>query len=164
MPDMDRDQILQLDDVALSAKCEIDFFRATGPGGQKRNKSSSAVRLKLTGTAFAVTDCTERSQHQNRANALRKMRMLVALNCRCEVAPDPALPSACAKKNPAYPLWCARIFDVLAAENWELAPAAAKLGWTTTALLKVLSGDPELWRNFCDIRKKNGLPALHPAK
>ena len=24
--------------------------------------------------------------------------------------------------------------------------------------------DPELWRKFCDMRKKNGLPVLHPAK
>ena len=156
--------LLQLDDNELSAWCEIDFFRATGPGGQKRNKSSSAVRLKLTGTDFAVTDCTERSQHRNRANALRKLRMLVALSCREEIAENPDLPPACAKKNPAYPLWCAKIFDVLATENWELAPAAVKLGWTTGSLLKKLSGDPELWRKFCDIRKKNGLPALHPAK
>ena len=119
---------------------------------------------KLTGTELAVTDCTERSQHQNRAKALRKLRMLVALSYRCEAAEDLALPQACAKKNPAYPLWCAQIFDVLAAANWQLAPAAEKLGWTTSLLLKTLSGDPELWRNFCDIRKKSGLPALHPAK
>lgn len=148
----------------MSALCEIDFFRATGPGGQKRNKSSSAVRLKLIGSDFAVTDCTERSQHRNRANALRKMRMLLALSCRCVPPDKPVLAARCAKDNDLYPFWCAVIFDLLAQDNWELAPAAEKLSWTPTALWKILSGDPELWRKFCDMRKKNGLPALHPAK
>ena len=36
---------LDLDDAALFAQCEFDRFRASGPGGQKRNRTASAVRL-----------------------------------------------------------------------------------------------------------------------
>ena len=35
---------LALDDRALLGQCEVDVYRASGPGGQKRNKIESAVR------------------------------------------------------------------------------------------------------------------------
>ena len=43
----ERDIILSFDDEKLSSACNIEFFKATGPGGQKRNKTSSAVRVTL---------------------------------------------------------------------------------------------------------------------
>ena len=68
-----RDEILKLDDSALSACCELEFFKGTGNGGQKRNKTSSAARVRLPEFGVAAEDCTERSQHRNRAAALRKL-------------------------------------------------------------------------------------------
>ena len=65
-----RDDFLKLDDSALSACCELEFFKGSGNGGQKRNKTSSAVRVHLKAFDLSASDCTERSQHRNRANAL----------------------------------------------------------------------------------------------
>ena len=41
----ERNEWLALDDEALAKQCHIDTCRGTGPGGQKRNKTSSMVRL-----------------------------------------------------------------------------------------------------------------------
>lgn len=65
---------LALDDDALLAACDIDVFVGSGPGGQHRNKTESAVRLTHRATCVVVTATERRSQHDNKAAALERLR------------------------------------------------------------------------------------------
>ena len=141
---MERDAILALDDMALSRLVKLEFTRGSGNGGQKRNKTSTAVRVVLPEYEVEASDCTERSQHRNRAAALRKLRMNLALKVRC--APQPPPRSRVALTAPEYPLYAARLLDNLADCGGNYRNAAEKWGVSPSSLLKSVERDPVLYK------------------
>jgi peptide chain release factor 2 len=66
--------VLPESDDDLLRECEVDTFRSSGPGGQHVNKTESAVRLTHLPSGVAVNSRESRSQHQNKALCLQKLR------------------------------------------------------------------------------------------
>jgi protein subunit release factor B len=69
---------VRLPEGALQAECEEEFFIASGPGGQHRNKTESGVRLTHRPTGVTVSATERRSQAQNRGAALERLRERLA--------------------------------------------------------------------------------------
>jgi peptide chain release factor 2 len=70
-----------LDDLDVEineSDIRMEVFRASGAGGQHVNKTSSAVRLIHEPTGLVASSQQERSQLQNRENALKRLRTMVA--------------------------------------------------------------------------------------
>lgn len=61
------------DRESLERDCDMEFFIATGPGGQNRNKVETGVRLTHRPTGTVVTATERRSQHANREAAFARM-------------------------------------------------------------------------------------------
>lgn len=167
-----RDRTLALDDAALSSACAMDTFRASGPGGQKRNKTSSAVRLRHLATGVAAEADESRSQHENRAKAVRRLRLAIATQVRQPLDPltweSPAAlvllvkvgSGPAVRRDPRYAAAIATLFDLLEAHGWSLADAAAHLGVSTAALGRFVAEEEFVFRAANTRRRALGLSPL----
>ena len=90
---------LGLDDEALLSACEVSTFVGSGPGGQHRNKTASAVRLVHPPTGVTVTATERRSQARNRAAALERLRAALSALSRVQRPRRATRPSRRAKER-----------------------------------------------------------------
>jgi hypothetical protein len=167
-----------LSDDVLLRQCEVDTYRASGPGGQKRNKTSSAVRLRHVPSGLIVIAEESRSQHDNKAKALRRLRQALFLELRETMPRSSLTPEGIAAipdyaeardgagrlhlslKNPRFWLAAGVVLDVLAAVEAKVGEAAELLGVSTGNLIDFLEADPKLWQQANRWRAKCGQKPL----
>src|SRR5438445_785391 len=152
-----------LTDAQLLEQCEVDTYRASGPGGQKRNKTSSAVRIRHLPSGLIVIAEESRSQHENRARALRRLRHALYLKIRDHLPVEMLTPEVLAThpdyrqaRNGAGRLELGRkdarfwpavgvVLDVLQAMGARVSDTSAALGLSTGNLIDFLDSDPKVW-------------------
>jgi protein subunit release factor B len=78
MSGVPEDYVLPETDSALLGECDVQVFRATGPGGQSVNTTDSAVRLIHRPTGIVVVCRRERSQLRNKNDCVRRLRERIA--------------------------------------------------------------------------------------
>ena len=163
-----------LSDAQLLDQCSVDTYRASGPGGQKRNKTSSAVRLRHGPSGLLVIAEESRSQHENKAKALKRLRQALFLKLREEMPPDaltaeqiaalpeyrPALAADgrlhLGRKDPRFWPVVGVVLDVLWAKAGRVAEAAEALGISTGNLIDFLSTDAKVWEQANHLRARFG--------
>lgn len=172
-----RDQYLSLDDRTLLEQCHVDTYRAGGPGGQKRNKTDSAVRLRHRPTKLSVVATESRSQHQNRTRALKRLRQAIALHVRgtmvgTDCQPGPIVAQCLTKssglqvgrRDRRYNHAVAEVLDLLEACGCRVATTAAKIGISTANLVSFFREDPKMWARVNQMRAAAGIAPLRGYK
>ena len=166
-------EFLTLDDAALLAQCDFDRFRASGPGGQKRNVTDSAVRLRHRPSGVSAEANESRSQHENRARALRRLRRAIAVQLRApltigDYSRAPEIEAvrtgggriSVGRRDARFLPVVAALLDVLEAAGWRVGDAARAAGVSTASLGRLLAQDPAVWRAANQRRRAHGLSAL----
>ena len=165
----------ELSDEELLKQCDWYAGRASGPGGQKRNKTHSAIDMLHKPTGIKVIANEHRMQGENRHLALKRLRLALALANRREIDPETLeIPEeltsqinqkgklAVNQENHRYLTIISVMLDLLAFNRGHVSKAADRLGISTTNFVNILHNDPKLWTIAQNMRKLYGLPLLKP--
>jgi hypothetical protein len=160
---------LDFDDAKLIAECDVHRHRASGPGGQHRNKVASAIRLRHQPSGLTAVAAESRLQGENKSRALRRLRSAIALAARVPLPEKIVWPQSVdvsqrrlrvSDKNPAIHHVIALVLDAFADSGGQLSEAAKSLGLTGSSLTRFLRAHPNAWREVARIRNEAGLPPL----
>lgn len=155
----------------LLAECDQTFTRRSGPGGQNRNKVETAVILRHRPTGLTAEASERRTQGDNRAAALFRLRLVLALSIRRPI--DPGGPSArwLARRrggrlaiNPEhedFPAILAEALDALAGVEDDVKRAGEVLGISASQVVKLVKLEPRAFRMLNEGRAGRGLRPLN---
>lgn len=161
----------------LMREVELRTTRGSGPGGQHRNKTDTMVRLTHRPTGIHAQGGERRSQDLNRVEAIRRLRINLALQHRLELpgvvdAPELYQPSALWRSrlrssriivsatHDDFPALLAEALDLLAKLEDDVPAAARTLGVSTSQFVRFLDREPAALAELNDRRTARGKPPL----
>ncbi|MFM9024315.1 MAG: peptide chain release factor family protein [Planctomycetaceae bacterium] len=166
---MPRTHPAALPPAELLKSCSETRTRRSGPGGQHRNKTETAVVLVHAPTGISAEASERRSQAENRREALHRLRLRLALEHR-----EPAgmhvshtwrsrvrgRQLVVSSAHEDFPALVAEALDRLYAATFETSLVAEQLGVTGTQLVRLFKKSTAAWVALNRCRKSLGLPEL----
>ena len=159
-----------LSDDELQKQCTVKRTRASGPGGQHRNKVETAIVVKHDPTQVVGQASEKRSQHANLVAALFRLRIRLAMEVRS--VPLPEEPSevwrsrvkgrkiSVSTSHADFPVVLVDALDQLERCKHEMPKAADALAISTSQLVKLLKSDSQVWERAQQSRMRLGLKRL----
>lgn len=156
-------EYLALTEIDLLKQCTVVSLKGTGPGGQHRNKVETGIRIIHEPTDIRAEAFEERSQSANKANALKRLRLKLALALRSDleipivegdsdasrstfqVSPELAaiLPAAKQRQlgpnHDDFPKGLAELLDVMCKVGWSPSSAGKLIGCSTSQVVKIIA-------------------------
>ncbi len=156
---------------SLLDQCDVRHERRSGPGGQHRNKVSTAVVLTHRPTGLRAEANERRSQAENQREAAWRLRVRLAIEVRSEqiaAGPSELWQSrtnggrlAINPRHDDFPSILAEALDALEAADYDMPAAAESLAISASQLLKLLKEEPAAWTRVNEARRQRGLRPLH---
>ncbi len=136
------------DDVLL-AQCKFTFLRRSGPGGQHRNKTETAVIVEHVPSGTRAEANERRSQAENRRLAILRLRLALATEVREPIALDQSMSSlwqsrinktrlSISEQHDDFPSILAEALDRIVSQDYRVDLAAGQLLVTASQLVKLL--------------------------
>jgi len=156
----------------LLRDCSQTFQKGSGPGGQHRNKVETEVVLTHHPSGLRARAGERRVRTDNQREALRRLRLLLAVKVRRDVDED-AGPSAlwrsrcragrvaCNPRHRDFPAVLAEALDAADRYGWEPRSAAAYLECTASQLVKLVKDHPAA---FAEWNARRAALSLHPLR
>lgn len=171
IPALSAYQWLELPPEELLRVCRQARFQGSGPGGQKRNRVYSGIRLTHPDSGVTAESVDGRSAQRNLQDALARLRLNLALSASLDGCDPSGIGASSSREasprrefrpgaNPAhpdFPGFALRALHHLAWNRGRTATAAEALGCSPSALTRFLKADKAVWAKAREIREKNGL-------
>ena len=173
-----------LPDEQLLKDCKIRSLRRSGPGGQHRNKVETAIVIEHLPSGMKAEANERRCQKENRAAALFRLRLALAVNFRSQWAAEPETEGeqpesaagteisslwrtriqkgriSVASSHWDFPALLAEAMDHLCVQQWKVTAAAQRLEVSPSQLVKLLRMHPPSLIQVNRYRQENGLMPL----
>lgn len=161
----------RISEADLLQQCELSFGRASGPGGQHRNKVETAVRILHQPSGIEARATERRAQGANRRTAQFRLRIRLAVHVECTPASG-EIPSelwtsrcrggkiVCSDEHHDAPSLLVEAMTACRLHGFVHQEAARQLKCTGSQFLKFLANFPEAREELEKSRAARGLPRL----
>lgn len=162
-----------LDPDALMRECTLTRGRASGPGGQHRNKVETHITIVHNPTGIEAQAGERRLAKENQRVAVRRLRLNLATSHRVFV-PEGEIRSdmwksrcknkkiVCSVRHADFPSMLAEALDVIDASGFDTRKAAVRLQCSGSQLVRLMADHPPALAKFNDERRLRSMRPLKP--